>query len=426
MKLELPIKSLIYLSPGNLPSQMAHTVQIAKMAQVLSQKIKEFELVTSGDFFSAWKGIDAEFKSWYGLDRDFKLVRLPIHLKVNTPFPKNYYNQYYFKLAVLYACLKSPSLVYTRSLVIVDLLLKIGLPVFWEWHEPIDKDSPHCKFLNNKNLIGVVTLSPRLAENYIQLGLDHNKVLVTHSAVELKNFLPYQEKDIARQKLSLPQDAKIVLYSGHLYEYKGISTIIETACLMPECQFVLVGGWIDDVNRVKAACQEKELHNVHIVGHVAQSELTSYLYAADILLVPTSKSWNLAEVTSPLKLFEYMAVRRPIVASALSNITTVLRDQENALLAEPDKPLSFKEAIIKLLDNPSMANSLAECAFQEVQKFTWDSRTDSILDFAVERLEKIEYSQTNPRKKLLRYINGINSVLKMYWKNIFKTDKGIG
>ena len=425
MNPKFSIDSLIYLSPGNLPSQMAHTGQITKMTQALSQKIKEFELVTSGDIFSVWKGMDEEFKSWYGLNHDFKLVRLPTHIKVNTPFPKNYYSKNYSKLAALYAYLKSPALVYTRTPSIVNFLLKIGLPVLWEWHEPINKDSPYCKFFTDKNLIGVVTLSPQLAENYIQLGLDNEKVLVTHSAVELKNFLPSQEKNVARQKLSLPQDAKIILYSGHLYEYKGIPTILETARLMPECTFVLVGGWVDDVNRVKAACQEKKLDNVHVVGHVAQSELASYLYATDVLLVPTSKSWELAEVTSPLKLFEYMAVRRPIIASALSNIMTVLRDRENALLAEPDEPLSFKEAIINLLDNPSIANSLAECAFQEVQKFTWDSRTDSILHFATERLNKLEYSQTNPRKKFFRYTNGVNNILKMYWKNFVRTDKRI-
>ncbi|MDJ0696721.1 MAG: glycosyltransferase [Mastigocoleus sp. MO_188.B34] len=405
---------------------MAHTGQITKMTQALSQKIEKFELVTSGDIFSFWKGMDEEFKSWYGLTHSFKLVRLPINFKINTPFPKNYYNKKYPRLAAFYAYLKSPRLVYTRTPAIIYFLLKIGMPVLWEWHEPISKDSPYCEFFKYKNLIGVVTLSPKLADNYIQLGLAPEKVFVSHSAVELQNFLPHQEKEVARQKLSLPLESKIILYSGHLYEYKGIPIVLETAKMMPECTFILVGGWIDDINRVKTTCQERSLHNVRVVGHVPQSELASYLYATDVLLVPTSKSWKLAEVTSPLKLFEYMAVKRPIVASALSNIMTVLRDGENALLAEPDEPTSFKAAITKLLDNPSMAHSLAESAFQEVHKFTWDSRTDSILDFAVERLEKIECGSKIPNTKIFRYINGIKSVLNIYWEKyilekIFKT-----
>lgn len=392
------------MSSGNLPSKMAHTIQVAKMAQALSQKLKDFELVTSGDIWSALKGMNSEFQDWYGLHSNYKLVRIPIHIKVKYPFQQDYQRQSYFKLAALYACLKSPSLVYTRSSKIVELLLKFGVPVLWEKHESINKNSPSRNFFTDKNFIGFITISPSLAEHYIQSGLNPEKVLVAHSAVDIKSFLPYQTKDLARQKLSLPQNEKIVLYSGHLYEYKGIPTLLKTACLMPECNFVLVGGWANDINRVKEDCKNLNLHNVHIVGHAPQSELASYLYAADVLIIPTSKHWKLSETTSPLKLFEYMVTKRPIIASALPNITTVLRDQENAILVEPDEPLSFKKAIINLFENPLFASSIAECAFQEVQNFTWDKRAERVLEFATERLQKVDDSGNNPVNNLIKFI----------------------
>jgi glycosyltransferase involved in cell wall biosynthesis len=398
------LKSLLYLSKGNLPSKMAHTIQVAKMAQALSQQLENFELVTGGDIGSAFKGMDAEFQNWYGLHRQFKLVRLPTHIKVNYLFPQGYQSYRYFKLAVLYACLKSPSLVYTRSLGIVELLLKIGMPTIWEKHELI-ADQPHIhKFFTDKNFIGFVTISHLLAEQCIKSGLAPEKVLVAHSGVDIESFLPHQTKQLARQKLSLPQDEKIILYSGHLYDYKGIPTLLKTACSMPECRFVLVGGWANDVERVKQASETLNLPNVQLVGHVPQTELSSYLYAADILVVPTSKYWHLGETTSPLKLFEYMTVKRPIVASALPTIMTVLRDRENALLAEPDEPHSFKEAIFNLLENPILANDIAECAFQEVQNFTWDKRAERILQFSVERLKELDEYKSYPRKNLIRYI----------------------
>ncbi|WP_017318944.1 glycosyltransferase family 4 protein [Mastigocladopsis repens] len=391
---------------------MAHTIQVAKMAQALSKKIENFELVTGGDIKSALKGMDAEFKDWYGLHCNFKVARIPTHIKANYPFPPDYYNPKFFKLAVLYACVKSPSLVYTRTPKNVELLLKIGIPVVWEKHEPINDDSPSRKFFDDKNFIGFVTISPQLLEQYIKHGLSPDKALFVHSGVDLSNFLPYQPKDLARQKLSLPQDEKIVLYSGHLYEHKGIPTLLETARLLPEYKFVLVGGWDNDINRVKQECKNLNLHNVNIVGHVVQSELAAYLYAADVLILPTSKYWHLSETTSPLKLFEYMAVRRPIVASALPTIKTVLRDRENALLAQPDEPLSFKEAIVQLFENPTLASAIAELAFQEVDNFTWDSRVERILQFAVPKLQEIDEGITSPRKNLMRYIKCyLNSAL---------------
>lgn len=398
------LKSLIYLSNGNLPSKMAHTIQVAKMAQALSQQIENFELVTGGDFRSALKGIDLDFQNWYGLHHQFKLVRLPTHLKIEYPFPQDYQSYQYCKLAVLYACLKSPSLVFTRSSSIVKLLLKIGVPVLWEKHEIISEKPSTHKFFTNKNFIGFVTISQQLAEQSIKYGLSPEKVLVAHSAVDLENFLPYQTKQLARQKLSLPQNEKIVLYSGHLYKSKGIPTLLETARLMPECRFVLVGGWDEDIKRVQEDCQQLNLHNVQLAGHILQSELASYLYAADVLIVPTSKHWHLAETTSPLKLFEYMSVKRPIVASALPTIMTVLRERENALLAEPDDPLSFKEAVISLLENSVLANQLTERAFEDVQNCTWNKRAERILQFSRERLKEVDENISHPRKNLIKHI----------------------
>lgn len=411
------LRSLIYISNGNLPSKMAHTIQVAKMGQALAQKVENFELVTGGDISSTLKGMDAEFLSWYGLHHKFKLVRLPMHLKVNYPFPPDYQCQTFFKLASLYACLKSPSLVYTRDSRTAEFLLSIDIPVLYEQHHPMTAHSPDRPLLSDRNLVGFVTISPQLGETYIKYGLSSSKLLIAHSAVDPANFLPYQSKELARQKLSLKKDPggilwmnnsstkmpQIVLYSGQLYDYKGIPTILETALVMPEYTFVLVGGWESDINKVKETCDRKNIHNVYTVGHVPQSELATYLYAADVLLLPTSWSWEQAQSTSPLKLFEYMSVNRPIVASALPNIMTVLREGENALLVEPDEPLAFKKAIDKLCQNSALANSLADRAFQEVQNFTWDNRAENILNFATEKLQQVDESTNNPRENLLRY-----------------------
>lgn len=406
MKRMKNLSSLVYLSKGNLPSKMAHTIQVAKMAQAFSENIEDFELVTSGDISSAIQGMNSDFQTWYGLHHKFKLVRLPMHFKIKYPFPYNYENEIFYKLAILYACLKSPSVVYTRTPTIAALLLKIGVPVLWEWHEPIPEGTTsfYQALLNNKKLLGIVTTLPQLAENYIQHGFLRSKILVAPNAVDLKNFLPYQDKQLARKKLSICQKDKIVLYSGHLYEYKGIPTILETARLLPEYKFVLVGGWADDIQRVQAAYKKIGLSNIILVGHVNQTKLASYLYAADVLILPTSKYWNLAGATCPLKLFDYMVSRRPIVASALPTIMTVARDRQNALLAEPDNPICFKEAILALFENPVLANAIAECAFQEVQNFTWDNRAKRVLQFVAERLQASDEDVVTYRMGLMKYI----------------------
>lgn len=382
------LDSLIYLTNGKMPSQWAHSIQVAQMSQAYAAQIKNFELVTSGSVVSWFKGLDQSFKQWYGLRKDFKVVRIPAHLQATEVFPAHYYSARYYKLALLYSYFKAPALITTRTQIpaVMELLRQAGLPVLWEHHEQITPDSHLCKFFHYPNLIGVVTISPYLAQNFIAHGLSPDRVIVAPSGVDLESFLPDRSKEAARQELALDPTAKLIVYSGHLYDYKGIPTILAVAKLMPDCQFILVGGWAEDIARVQQTIQTQGLSNVHLVGHIPQPQIVPYLYAADVLLLPTSKSWQLSEVTSPLKLFEYMSVKRPIVSSALPTIMTVLRDQDTGLLVEPDDPIAFQCAITHLLNHPDFAQTIANHAYETVKNFTWEKRAAKILTFATQRL----------------------------------------
>lgn len=405
------LHSLIYLSDGNLPSQWAHSIQIAKMSQAYASQIDRFELITSGSLVSPFKRLDEAFKRWYGLRRDFKVVRIPAHLRTREVFPIQYYSARYYQLALLYSYLKAPTLIKTRTYhpAVMELLWRAGLPVLWEYHELIKQESYHCKFFNYPNLIGVVTLSSYQAESFVRYGLPPDKLFVAPSGVDLDNFLPYQSRAEARQYLSLDPTARLIVYSGHLYDYKGIPTILEVAKLMPDCQFILVGGWAEDIAKVQKMVQAQAISNLQIKGHVPQSQIASYLYAADVLLLPTSRSWKLSEVTSPLKLFEYMAVKRPIVSSALPNVMTVLRDQENGLLVEPDQPIAFQQAITQLLEQPDFAQAIADQAYQTVQDFTWEKRATRILDFATQQLATLP---KQPSLNIARFIRALQTSLR--------------
>ena len=115
-------------------------------------------------------------------------------------------------------------------------------------------------------------------------------------------------------------------------------------------------------------------------GFVPPSDIPLYLAAADMLVMPTTPDLAYAAYTSPLKLFEYMASGRPIVASGLASVREVLDDGGNAVLYEADSADGLAEAVGRLVASPTLGRSLAERALQDVARYAWDARARRIID----------------------------------------------
>ena len=81
----------------------------------------------------------------------------------------------------------------------------------------------------------------------------------------------------------------------------------------------------------------------------------------------------------PLKMFEYMAAGRPIVATDFSVVREVLRDGETALLVKPDSAEALREGILELLRDSARSKSLASRCLEQVKEYSWTRRAQRIL-----------------------------------------------
>ena len=86
---------------------------------------------------------------------------------------------------------------------------------------------------------------------------------------------------------------------------------------------------------------------------------------------------------SPIKVFEYMASRKPILCSDLPVLREVLRDEENALLLPPREPEAWAAALVRLKSDNALADRLALAAVHDFREhYTWQGRARRILEFA--------------------------------------------
>ena len=142
----------------------------------------------------------------------------------------------------------------------------------------------------------------------------------------------------------------------------------------------------EDVNRYKRIAESNSLKNFSLIGFVPHTEVPSYLQASDVLVMPyttkmTIKGGTKAQYfTSPIKLFEYMAAARPIVATSIASVKEVLKDGVNSVLVEPDSADSLYEGIKKVLDYGGLSKKISKKARADIKKYTWEERVKKILD----------------------------------------------
>jgi glycosyltransferase involved in cell wall biosynthesis len=176
----------------------------------------------------------------------------------------------------------------------------------------------------------------------------------------------------------------VVAYAGHLYAWKGVDVLLHALALLPEASGLIIGGHAaePDLDRVKRLAKELGIRDrVTFSGMIEPGQVAERLASARILVLPNPASAISTRFTSPLKLFEYMAAARAIVASDLPSIREVLTDNENALLVKPGDAAAMAEAIRRVINDRDFAQGLARNAFRDVAQYTWARRA--------ERLEKL-------------------------------------
>ncbi|TSC93687.1 MAG: group 1 glycosyl transferase [Candidatus Berkelbacteria bacterium Licking1014_85] len=370
-----------YIANVRLPTEKAHGLQIMKMCESFARQGAEVELVVPWRF----NPIKEDPFDYYGIERNFKIRKI-IALD-SVKFGKIGFLIQSFSFAksiFFYMFFKNPDIIYSRDALPLFFLSFFKKNLFWEAHAGgfnfiVERVIKKCR--------GVIAISQGLKDFYISRGAIADKILVAPDGVDLQQFnVPYSMFQ-AREKLNLPQGKKIILYTGsfYLYDWKGIDVMLKAAEIFSnDFLFLLVGGNNKEITQTK---NKHRLENVKLVSHKPHKEIPYYLKAADVLVLPNKKGDDVSEkYTSPLKLFEYMASARPIVASNLPSIREVLNGG-NAVLIEPNNPKALGEGINKILENAELADRISKRAYSDAKDYTWDKRVKNILNFRKKKMK---------------------------------------
>lgn len=371
---------IIYISKSIIPSRTANSIHVMKMCQAFSDHGHDVTLLAP-DVNSQYEKNVIDVFNFYGTKKNFKIKKLW--------HPDLKFGAFFYLCSIFFYLFfnKKFDLVYGRFLHGCYIATIFRNKVIFEAHTPVFKEKIHTLLIfklliKNKYFIKMVVISKALKSIYLENGyLNNTKIQVAHDgADEVKSL------NSKIQLLGHKNNLKVG-YVGHLYKGKGLEIIASLAKkLDDDIEIHIIGGLEKDINLWREKIINK---NVFFYGFVAPKNVSNYLNALDVCLLPNQEivfphgaeslenTINISTFTSPLKLFEYMSHKKPIIASDMPVIREVLNER-NSMLVKCNDTMSWINSIQKL-KNSKEREVIAGQALRDFYKYTWKNRAMSLL-----------------------------------------------
>ena len=373
-------RTLFFVYHGRYPSEKAASLFAAKAAEAFGDEGENVVLIVPKLPRSANESFE-----YYSIRTTFWVVYLPTvdlfrtFLSPKMAFYVSYICFTFVCSVYLIAKARRGDIVYSNGILPLVAAKVLCPGVFYELHDFPERRLWFHRWSMNR-MRGIVIHNKWKLERVRALGLPAARLFYQPNAVDLDVFDSPITKEEARTRLGLSTDLRMVVYTGHLYSWKGVDTLAEAARLLSDdIHIFVVGGTPPDIRNFRQSYSG--ISNLSIVGHRNHAEVPVWQKAADVLVLPNTGKENISKYyTSPMKLFEYMASGRPIVATDVPSIMEIV-NEDTALICNSDDAASMAAAIKRVFDDPLHAARLATRACQKSKNFTWRARASRILTF---------------------------------------------
>tara|TARA_B100000212_G_scaffold298393_1_gene242588 strand:- start:463 stop:2139 length:1677 start_codon:yes stop_codon:yes gene_type:complete len=260
--------------------------------------------------------------------------------------------------------------------------------------------------LRHANL--VVTISDPLKDELIERGVNPNQIVNYPNCIDPKIFSPERFDDNDRYHLRdrwrISSDAKVITFLGTFGKWHGANVYANAIKLLASKRrdwliknkimffFVGDGSQLHDVKNILADISDVDKF-CRFTGLVNQEDAPLYLEASDILISPHVPNDDGSKFFgSPTKLFEYLAMGKPIIASNLDQLGDILQpsislddldnilDDSVSVLVKPGCIEELMKAIVWTVDNPEISTRIGRNARKlALHKYTWDIHVNKIL-----------------------------------------------
>ena len=227
-------------------------------------------------------------------------------------------------------------------------------------------------------------------------GVQRERMLVLPSGTDVQRFA-VRDAVACRLELGLKPNRPYVGFVGSFYRYQGLACLLDAMVsvkrVCPTAELLLVG---DGEATEELKHQAKGLGlagSITWVGRIPYWEVPTWIGAMSVCVAPFRGDRG---ETSPVKLFDYLACHRPVVASAIPSVVSTFTVDSGVQLVHPDDPCSLADAILALLNDPPRCQILGEQGRHFVEeRFSWTAIVEQLRRWVSQDLGVIRHAHSH-------------------------------
>jgi len=230
-----------------------------------------------------------------------------------------------------------------------------------------------------------LVVSEAMAEVLAGLGVPRTQLEVMPNGVDSRRFHPGVHAGDIRARHGILESAPLIGFVGWIRPWHGVDRLIDAVAALREEQPDLALLVVGDGPAVPALQRQVEAlglgQAVHFTGPVPAENVPQHIAAVDIAVQP-----DVTGYASPIKLFEYLALGRAVVAPDRANIREVVTDGVNAVLVTPGETASLTEALRGLVTDGERRRGLAAAAAALIDErgYTWQRNARRVIELTLE------------------------------------------
>jgi glycosyltransferase involved in cell wall biosynthesis len=250
----------------------------------------------------------------------------------------------------------------------------------------------------------VLAVTAVLKARIVEAGVPSERVVVIPNGVDLREFTQRLPEHEAKRRLGI-EGGLTLGFTGFVKAWHGLEAVIDLLARFGakrDLRLLVVGDGPARSALERKAAELGVADRVHFCGIVPRERIAEHIAAFDIALQPAVVSY-----ASPLKLFEYMALGRAIIAPRQANIAEVLTDEETALLFDPSSPTAFESQLMRLVGDQELRIRLGAAAAKEISSrgFTWANNAARV-ELLMTTLTRARSSEEERARAMRRHPRG--------------------